>query len=79
MTEEEKKLLSMCRPEVTLQAAVPTVGEGAHLENDPRNRVFYVAACCKSKGWLEFVRDKEFDQSVFRITQAGAEALAINT
>lgn len=77
MTDEEKQLLSMCQPEVILQAHKQIFGVIDHVENDRRNRVFCVASRCESHGWLEFVREKEFDQCVYRITKAGADALAL--
>lgn len=72
MTDDERKLLEMCRPEVTLQSAPKS-----HREDIvARNPHFYVAAGCEQKGWLEFVREQDFDQCVYRITKAGAAALA---
>jgi hypothetical protein len=72
MTEAQRDLLKMCRPEVTLQG---WVGSGGARTSD--NPHLVTAEQCVSEGWLEFVRDKnDFKQSVYRITPAGADALA---
>jgi hypothetical protein len=72
MTDAQKQLLALCKPEVTLQAA-PV---GLTYPDESANAHFYVAEQCRSKGWLRFVRDRSFNQSTYRITQAGAAALA---
>ncbi len=76
MRDDERNLLLLCKPEVTLQG------------DFSGNRTFYVAERCVDLGWLEHVRDDQeiiagpgqpqvkLEQSVYRITQAGADALA---
>jgi hypothetical protein len=72
MTEAQRDLLKMCQPEVTLQG---WVGSGGARSVD--NPHLVTAEQCVSLGYLEFVRDEDdFHQSVYRITPAGADALA---
>lgn len=75
MTDDERKLLEMCRPEVTLQSA-PKSHRVDVVENNPH---FYVASGCVQNGWLEVVREQDFNQVVYRITKAGADVLAANS
>lgn len=78
MLDDERKLLAMCKPEVTLQSGLSAATNG-HYD---------VAARCVENGWLVFVRDEEegipgpgqpaakIDRAVYRITPAGAAALS---
>lgn len=72
MSDAERELLEMCKPEVTIQYyKSPT---GYRSEDNPHGEA---AADCELKGWLEHVSDnEEFLQSTYRITPAGADALA---
>ena len=76
MLDDERNLLSMCKPEVTLQSGL----------SDASNYHYAVAARCVESGWLVFVRDEEevipgpppslkIDRAVYRITPAGMAAL----
>ena len=75
MRDDERMLLSMCRPDVTLRSG---------FKDHP---MFDAAARCIDAGWLAFVKDEReaidgpgrpqalMVQSVYRITPKGAEAL----
>jgi hypothetical protein len=77
MTDAQKQLLAMCKPDVVLQAnRVLFHGWPKPAEDNP---LFYVAAQCESEGWLAHVRDDDFEQVVYRITPAGAAALAASS
>ena len=76
MLNEDRQLLLLCNPEVTLQSGL----------SDASNQHYAVAARCVENGWLVFVRDEEevipgpppslkIDRAVYRITPAGAAAL----
>lgn len=74
MTDDERRLLELAKPDVVLQAdPVPPMGRATADEDG--NPHFLAAARLVSKGWLEFIEDGEFNQSRYRITPAGAEAL----
>lgn len=77
MLDDERNLLAMCKPEVTLMSGL----------SDAENDHYSVAARCVDKGWLVFVRDEEevipgpppamkIDRAVYRITPAGSAALS---
>jgi hypothetical protein len=74
VTQDERYLLQMAKPDVTLQAG---------LHSDPKhNPHFYAAACCVENGWLEALPEKdkdEFQQATYRITPAGLDALQKST
>lgn len=71
MTPEQRAMLEMAKPYVTLQ----TAPVGAR-HNDSRNNAIDVACGCAAEGWLRHVRDDdEFQQCVYEITRAGREAL----
>lgn len=77
MTDDERNLLRLCNPEVTLQLLVPFM-EDQPLDKS-KNRHLDVAEDCVGKGWLEFVRDRKPNQSVYRITPAGYDVLKKST
>lgn len=73
MLDDERNLLLMCKPELTLQSGLSNV----HYD---------VAARCVDNGWLVFLWDEEevipgpppamkIDRAVYRITPAGSAAL----
>ena len=70
MTNEQRHLLQLCRPDVVLQGRVQAPDRPHEI-----NPHFYAAEECVSKGWLIHIRDQEFEQSVYRITGAGLAAL----
>lgn len=75
MLDDERQLLTMCKPEVTLQSGL----SDSHYD---------VAERCVDKGWIVFVRDEEevipgpgqpaakIERAVYKITPAGAAALS---
>ena len=76
MLDDERNLLAMCKPEVTLQSGLV----------DATNDHYSVALRCMDKGWLVFLWDEEevipgpppamkIDRAVYRITPAGLAAL----
>lgn len=77
MLDDDRKMLSLCNPEVTLQSGL----------SDDANHHYYVAARCVENGWLVHVRDEQevipgpppslkIERSIYRITPAGAAALS---
>lgn len=76
MTDAQYALLVSCKPEVTLQAFIPPLWMSDRGKVMERSNTHYaVAQDCIDMGWLEFVRDQEPHQTVYRITPAGSDAL----
>lgn len=70
---QEMHILRMCKPEVTIQPPAPSlIGAAVEISGDD---ALYAATRLCDMGFLEFVRDKEFNQAVYRITPKGAVVL----